>query len=155
GGSDGFHPSELLKGSDGNFYGVTSGGGPNDTGVVYKLTPAGAETIVYAFDPSFGGSSPYGNLSQDSDGNLYGGTLAGGYPRTLCGHNGCSLTGQSGTIFEITAAGTALLLSNFGPVDADGTLPSGPPIQGRDGNLYGVTRSGGENEDGVFYKITR
>jgi uncharacterized repeat protein (TIGR03803 family) len=156
GGSDGFHPSGLLKGSDGNFYGVTIGGGPNDTGVVYKLTPAGVETIVYAFDPSFGGGShPYGNLSQDSHGNLYGGTEDGGYPRTLCGNNGCSLTGQSGTIFEITTAGTAVLLSNFGPVDADGTNPSGPPIQGQDGNLYGVTTNGGANDAGVFYKITQ
>lgn len=155
GGSDGFHPSGLLKGSDGNFYGVTIGGGPNNTGVVYKLTPAGVETIVYAFDPSFGGSHPDGNLSHDSDGNLYGGTEAGGYPRTQSGNSGCSLTGQSGTIFEITAAGTAVLLSNFGPTDADGTNPSGPPIQGQDGNLYGVTTSGGASHAGVFYKITR
>ena len=29
------------------------------------------------------------------------------------------------------------------------------PIQGPDGNLYGVTTSGGANDAGVFYKITR
>jgi uncharacterized repeat protein (TIGR03803 family) len=155
GSNDGSDPSGLLKGSDGNFYGVTVSAGPNDTGIVYQLTPAGVETIVYAFDPSFGGSHPDGPLSQDSDGNLYGGTGAGGYPRTVCGNQGCSSTGQSGTIFEITAAGNAVLLSNFGPTDADGTNPSGPPIQGQDGNLYGLTTNGGANEAGVFYEITR
>ena len=149
--------SGLLKGSDGNFYGIASGHGPNGGGIVYKLTPAGVETIVHAFGPSTSGvgSFPEGTLSEDPNGNLYGGTQGGGYPRTVCGNQGCSSTGSSGTIFEITAAGNAVLLSNFGPTDADGTDPSGPPIQGQDGNLYGVTTNGGANDAGVFYKITR
>jgi hypothetical protein len=52
------------------------------------------------------------------DGNLYGGTQAGGYARTVCGNEGCGPTGWSGTIFEITAAGNAILWSNFGPSEA-------------------------------------
>lgn len=150
------YDSGLLKGSDGNFHGVAGSGGPNDAGIVYKLTPAGDETIVYAFNPSAGsGSEPEGALVEDSDGNLYGGTQSGGYPRTVYGTQGASLTGQSGTIFEITAAGNAVQLSNFGPTDADGTSPFGPLIQGQDGTLYGVTANGGANDAGVFYKITR
>jgi uncharacterized repeat protein (TIGR03803 family) len=158
GSSDGSnsYASGLLKGSDGNFYGVSSYGGPKNGGIIYKLTPAGAETIVYAFESGTGSSSqPEGGLLEDSDGNLYGGTQSGGYPRTEFSNDGPSLTGQSGTIFEITAAGKAVLLSNFGPTDADGTNPSGHPIQGQDGNLYGVTANGGANDTGVFYKITR
>jgi uncharacterized repeat protein (TIGR03803 family) len=156
--NDGGDPygSGLLKGSDGNFYGVTSNGGPSDSGIVYKLTPAGDETIIYAFVSSADtGSHPTGALVEDGDGNLYGGTQDGGYPRTVYGNQGASLTGQSGTIFEITAAGNAVQLSNFGPTDADGTNPSGPPILGQDGNLYGVTTNGGANGGGVFYKISR
>jgi len=158
GSNDGSDPyaSGLLKGSDGNFHGVTSGGGPNNGGIVYKLTPAGDETIMYAFDSSAGfGFHPEGALVEDSDGNLYGGTQSGGYPRTAIDNQGASLTGQSGTIFEITAAGNAVQLSNFGPTDADGTNPFGAPIQGQDGNLYGVTTNGGANDAGVFYKISR
>jgi uncharacterized repeat protein (TIGR03803 family) len=157
GSKDGSDPyqSGLLKGSDGNFYGVTVGDGPNSAGIIYKLTPAGDETIMYAFDPSAGFSHPEGALVEDSDGNLYGGSPSGGYPRTVYGDQGASLTGSSGTIFELTATGNAVLLSNFGPTDADGTDPSGPPIQGQDGNLYGVTSSGGANDAGVFYKTTR
>jgi uncharacterized repeat protein (TIGR03803 family) len=149
--------SGLLKGSDGNFYGTASGHGPNGDGIVYKLTPAGVETIVHAFGPSTSsgiGSFPQGTLSEDPNGNLYGGTQGGGYPRTVCGNEGCSNSGSSGTIFEITAAGNAVLLSNFGPSAADGTNPSGPPIQGQDGSLYGVTTNGGADDGGVFYKIT-
>jgi uncharacterized repeat protein (TIGR03803 family) len=158
GSSDGSEPyqSGLLKGSDGNFYGVTGDGGPNGGGVVYKLTPAGDETIVYAFNSSSGSASqPRGALVEDSDGNLYGATVFGGYPRTEYTNQGPSLSGQSGTIFEITAAGNAVLLSDFGPNDADGTFPAGPPILDQDGTLYGVTYNGGDHDDGVFYKITR
>jgi len=65
------------------------------------------------------------------------------------------MDGRSGTIFEITAAGNLVVLSNLGPTDADGTDPSGPPILGPDGSLYGVTSGGGAKGAGVFYKITR
>lgn len=156
--NDGAYPYDcgLLKARDGNFYGVASDGGPNYGGVVYKLTPAGDLTLMHAFDSSAGlGFRPEGTLVEDSLGNLYGSTQSGGYPRTVYGNHGASLTGQSGTIFEITAAGKAVQLSNFGPTDADGTNPAGPPILGQDGNLYGVTSSGGANGAGVFYKITR
>jgi hypothetical protein len=112
--------------------------------------------MMYAFDSSAGfGSRAEGTLVEDNDGNLYGGTQSGGYPRTVYGNQGASVTGQSGTILEITAAGNAVQLSNFGPTDADGTHPAGPPIQGQDGTLYGVTTNGGANDAGVFYKITR
>lgn len=156
GSNDGSNPSgsPLLKGTDGNFYGVTVSNGPNDRGIVYKLTPAGVETIVYAFDPSFSGSHPQGALTEDSEGNLYGATQVGGILRTVCAVPGCNVPVWSGTIFEITTAGNAILLSDFGPIDADGTIPSGPPIFGQDGNLYGLTSAGGANDVGVLYEIT-
>jgi uncharacterized repeat protein (TIGR03803 family) len=151
-----FVAAGLLKSRDGNFYGVTTNGGAANGGVIFKLTPAGVESIVYSFGVGANpGSKPSVTLVEDSLGNLYGGTRSGGYPRTVVGNQGASLTGQSGTIFEITAAGKAVQLSNFGPTDADGTNPAGPSILGQDGNLYGVTNSGGANGAGVFYKITR
>jgi uncharacterized repeat protein (TIGR03803 family) len=157
GSNDGSEPSGLLKGTDGNFYGVTVSGGPNSAGIVYRLTPTGVETIIYAFGagPSLGiGTHPQGTLSEDSSGNFYGGTQVGGNPRTVCDNQGCSLSGYSGTLFEITSSGNAVLLSTFGPTDAYGTNPSGPPILGQDGNLYGTTSTGGASEAGVFYKVT-
>jgi uncharacterized repeat protein (TIGR03803 family) len=72
----------LTQGSDGNFYGTTSGGGKNEGGTMFQLTPAGVETVLYSF-PNFPKStypdpSPDTNLIQGSDGNLYGATYSGG-----------------------------------------------------------------------------
>jgi uncharacterized repeat protein (TIGR03803 family) len=143
----------LLKGKDGNFYGVAGNGGPKNGGIVYKLTPAGEETIVYAFESdSKVGSGPEGTLVEDVDGNLYGAAQYGGSSRTTPANPNAD---PSGSIFEISAAGNAVLLSNFGPTNADGTHPSGPLVLGQDGTLYGVTSSGGTNDSGVFYEITR
>ena len=39
----------LIQGSDGNFYGTTFAGGAFASGAIFKVTPAGAETILYSF----------------------------------------------------------------------------------------------------------
>jgi uncharacterized repeat protein (TIGR03803 family) len=95
--SDGTFPvASLIQGADGNFYGTTSVGGSNGkgssiAGIVFKLTPAGVETVLHSFSASAegDGSDPEGALIQDSAGNLYGTTFLGGA-------NG------NGTVFKIT-----------------------------------------------------
>jgi uncharacterized repeat protein (TIGR03803 family) len=67
-------PGTLIQGSHGNFYGTTSGGGVNDGGTVFQVTPAGVFTLLYSFPK---GAEP-GGLVQGSDGNFYGTTGAGG-----------------------------------------------------------------------------
>jgi len=51
GGSDGNCPAwELAEGPDGNFYGVTTGGNATTPyGTIFKLTPGGSLTVLYAF----------------------------------------------------------------------------------------------------------
>ena len=51
GSSDGFGPTgSLVQGSgDGNLYGMTSGGGTAMLGTVFRITPAGEETVLYSF----------------------------------------------------------------------------------------------------------
>jgi len=40
--ANGNNPSAaLIQGTDGNFYGTTSYGGPSNLGVVFSMTPAG------------------------------------------------------------------------------------------------------------------
>jgi len=97
---DGNNPTTLILASDGNFYGITVGGGSVSNGytfgngTVFEVTPTGVEKIVYAF-----------------------------------------LGNKSGVFF------------------GDGFDPSSL-IEGRDGNLYGTTESGGENDEGTVFKLT-
>jgi uncharacterized repeat protein (TIGR03803 family) len=68
---DGMWPVTLIEATDGNFYGITARGGPADLGVVFKLTPGGAFTVLHTFDASEG--SPQSFL-QGLDGRFYGTT---------------------------------------------------------------------------------
>jgi uncharacterized repeat protein (TIGR03803 family) len=148
--ADGANPSASpVLGSDGNLYGVTSGGGsdavyPNGSGTVFKMTLDGKLTTLYTFCPTApctDGSTPTGIL-QASDGNLYGSTYFGG-------------STNAGTIFQLTPTGEFKSIHSFCSVAkcADGQSPNFPPIEGNDGNLYGTGYDGGSG-GGVFYKLT-
>jgi len=60
---------QIVQGTDGNLYGVTTGGGANGYGSVYHLTPAGQYTTLYSFTKGIGAYPQ--SLIQASDGNLY------------------------------------------------------------------------------------
>jgi len=74
----------LVRDSAGNLFGATEGGGINQAGVVYELTPNPDGTWTYSVIYKFGsgapgdGSGPYGSLATDSLGNVYGTTAGGG-----------------------------------------------------------------------------
>jgi uncharacterized repeat protein (TIGR03803 family) len=83
GGADGANPwAALIEATDGNFYGTTVfGGGGNCSGgcgTVFKMTPAGTVTVLYAFTGGTDGAAPMASLLQATDGNLYGTTVSGG-----------------------------------------------------------------------------
>lgn len=126
--ADGALPLAVIQGSDGNLYGTTELGGPNDYGTVFKLTPEGVETVIYFFKGGTDGAFPQA-LVEANDGNFYGTTSDGG-------------AHDAGCIFRLTPQGVETILYSFsGP--PDGANPMGQLIQGSDGNLYGVTFSGG------------
>ena len=153
---------ELVQGADGNFYGTTTLGGSGTClgpfgvqgcGTVFKITPSGAQTVLFNFpyDPNTNtavdGIYPYGGLVQGRDGNFYGTTSGGGNALGVCnGTLGC------GVVFKITPTGTFTGLHTFNGVfgtPAEGGVPTGRLILGRDGNLYGTTNEGGLTADGV------
>ncbi|MGO4885857.1 MAG: choice-of-anchor tandem repeat GloVer-containing protein [Bryobacteraceae bacterium] len=39
----------MVRDRGGNFYGTTAGGGAWGPGTVFKLSPAGTETVLYSF----------------------------------------------------------------------------------------------------------
>jgi uncharacterized repeat protein (TIGR03803 family) len=147
--ADGQYPvTTLIEGADGNFYGTTQSGGPDNDGTVFKITPTGALTTLHGFNGN-DGAAPYGSLMLASNGDFYGSADVGG-------PNG------AGTIFTITPGGALTTLYNFCSRGrcTDGQYPAGQLIQGSDGNLYGVTHAGGSyancNVDGcgTIFKMT-
>ena len=141
GGSDGeYSAAELVQGSDGNFYGTTVAGGTNDYGTVFKITPAGVETVLYTFTGGNDGGNPAAALIQGPDGNFYGTTENGG-------------TSAEGTVFRITPAGVETVLYTFTGAN-DGANPAAGLILGTDGNFYGTTQYGGPSNDGTAFEVT-
>ena len=61
-----------MQASDGNFYGTTSGGSNYNNGVVFEMSPAGAFTDLFHFDPNTDGAGPFAALVQGTNGILYG-----------------------------------------------------------------------------------
>ena len=77
GGADGYGPNgPLAHGSNGDFYGTTSGGGAG-YGVVFQVKPSGAFTVLHSFTGGADGTAPTGSLALDSAGSIYGGTASG------------------------------------------------------------------------------
>jgi uncharacterized repeat protein (TIGR03803 family) len=135
--------SSLILDKAGNLYGATQEGGTNGYGTVFKLDPNGQETILHNFAgyPS-DGLSPSGGLILDGAGNLYGTTFLGG-------------TTYQGIIFEIIKNGGESVLYNFAGGPSDGAFPTGNLLLDKQGNLYGITTSGGTLENGVVFKFNR
>ena len=128
----------LLRGTDGNFYGTTSGGGTYE-GVIFKITPLGKLTVLRNLDTTSGyepGSCP---LVQGSDGDFYGTTNFGG---------GSS---NAGTIFKITPGGKLTILHAFS--GSDGTGSNSGLMQATDGNLYGTAAPSSGNS-GTIFRVT-
>jgi len=96
--------SSMIQASDGNIYGTTPNYGTdplNIWGTVFKLTPAGAYSTLYAFTlHGSDGQIPNYGLLQASDGNLYGTTQSGG-------------DHSAGTVFKITLGGQATTVHSW------------------------------------------
>jgi len=147
-GTNGANPySSLVQGTDGNFYGTAILGGPAGTtcdpfgcGTIFKMTPQGKVTTLYAFTDGPDGGGPAAPLFQSTDGNFYGTTQVGG------------ITSRWGTVFKITSQGKLTVLHTFSALD--GQSPIAGVTLGSDGNLYGTASLGGYWGYGVVYRIS-
>jgi uncharacterized repeat protein (TIGR03803 family) len=142
--TDGYGPTGLVKGSDGNVYGTTvSGGQPSGggAGTFFRMDPTGNFKVLYAFVGGFAccdGGSPTAQPILASDGNFYGTTSAGGAFRNI------DHQGGFGTVYQFNpTTGVMTILHSFNLADGNGIFPNGPLVQATDGILYGTTREGG------------
>src|SRR5437016_9484168 len=111
GGADGAQPfSALVRDTAGNLYGTTTMGGSANAGVVFRVDPAGTETVLHNFVGGTDGTTPTGGLLEDKAGNFYGTTSQGG-------------TSNAGVLFEINAKGKYSVLHTFTGATNDGKYP--------------------------------
>lgn len=143
----------FVSGSEGNttcgtlysdgiyLYGTSQYGGPHSAGSVFKIMKDGSNfSVVYGFDGMQGdGEYPTGSVISDGI-YLYG--MTAGSPAI-----------SYGTIFKVRKDGTDFnVLHTFASIPSDGIAPQGSLVS--DGTyLYGMTRYGGTNDNGVIFRI--
>lgn len=172
--SDGSLPSSLVQGTDGNFYGTTSGGGNSTgSGTIFRITPQGVLTTLYYFCSQADcadGASPQAALMQDTDGNFYGVTEGGGSQNwgtiyrfsmglgpfaKLLQKSG--KVGQSGGILGQGFTGTTSVLLNGTPARftlvSDTYIQATVPVGATTGYVKVITPDGTLTSDVPFHVI--
>jgi len=143
---DGAYPTAAFTlGSDGNLYGTTLYGGLSGGGTAFKITAAGAVTVLHVFNDGstvHDGANPMAGLTLGSDGNFYGTTQFAG-------------SAGGGTAFKMTPAGVVTTLHSFkdGSTVNDGMNPYGDLVEGPAGNLYGTTWVNGNTDRGTVFRV--
>ena len=132
----------LIRNRFGNLYGTTANFGADNTGVVFKIDPAGKETVLCTFTGGEDGESPSSPLVGQGEGKFYGTTSFGG-------------AYHPGVVFGVTTGGEEKVLYSFCSQAncADGSDPSGGLLLDDKDNLYGTTDFGGTYGAGVVFKV--
>jgi uncharacterized repeat protein (TIGR03803 family) len=152
----GFYPlGGVILDPAGNLYGTTVYGGTGTNcglvhpGTVFELSPAPTGLWTAKVLHNFGsaancadGGNPFGSLSFDAAGNLYGTTTGGG-------------TYGYGTVFELSPARDGSwnqkVLHSFDGEDGQG--PESNLVFDSTGNLYGTTWGGGAGNYGTVFEL--
>jgi uncharacterized repeat protein (TIGR03803 family) len=160
--NDGETPAgSVIFDPAGNLYGTTAYGGTGGCillgsdvgcGVVYQMIPpktkggVWTEKVIYSFQGGKDGYFPWGDLTFDTQGNLYGATQYGGGKGTTCD----PLYQYCGTVFKLSPPKTKggkwseeVLYSFAG--GTDGANPNGGLVLDSKGAIYGATHIGGYN----------
>jgi uncharacterized repeat protein (TIGR03803 family) len=145
-GGDGATPNGSLLMSSGTLYGMTSRGGSQDRGTIFKIGQDGSGYgVLHSFQvANTDGVDPSGSLIS-ANGNLYGMTENGG-------------AGGAGTVFQVRPDGSNFaLVHSFsqrvpGLADANGGYAHGSLFQSGS-TFYGMTSSGGSQNLGVLFAV--
>ena len=139
----------VVFGSDNALYGAVAAGGEFSAGGLYRMTTGGSVGLLHSFAADGSeGSEVRAPLTDGGDSALYGTASSGG-------------TSNLGTVFSVTPGGTFTVLHSFAAFDPgtstypEGFAPGDGVTLANDGNLYGVTSSGGANMLGTIFRIER
>jgi uncharacterized repeat protein (TIGR03803 family) len=137
-GDNGFGPWGLVQDKEGNLFGKMStlkARGQSE----FEVTLNGRLIIPPTNAVPVGSS----RLVKDTSGNSYGTTFAGDIsnrPRFVWG-----------TVFKVGGDGTRTTLIAFNETNGANPLPD--LVQGRDGNIYGITTKGGAFKQGTIFRL--
>jgi uncharacterized repeat protein (TIGR03803 family) len=132
--------SSLARDSAGNLYGTASEGGLANAGIIYRLDPAGNQTVLHNFTGEPDGANPYAGVIRSTSGTIYGTTTQGG-------------VSNLGTVFRLDMAGQLTVLHSF-EGGIDGETPYAGLTSDAAGNLYGTCNKGGTGNAGIVYKLS-
>lgn len=179
--SEGYSPTGglTLASVDGNFYGITIGGGTFNTGTLFRFNPSTSTfTVLHNFTATEG--TPFVAPIEAKDKNLYGTSQNAATYRLVVGTGVYQLlpnkapgvpnaplfqasdgylystsqvggTKNLGTVFRMTTAGVIKVVHSFS--GTDGQLPQGAVVQASNGNLYGTASSGGSFGKGTVFEL--
>jgi uncharacterized repeat protein (TIGR03803 family) len=182
---DGVYPTTYTLGHDGCFYGATGGYAPEHPSIAYKISPKGAISVLHRFQTgaisnvcpgrdggifglsttndltthqvTFFALAPSGKLTtvhtftsqeilsdspyamiEGRDGNYYG------------------ISQDMDSVFKVAPSGTFTTLYSManGNSEAEGACPVDIE-EGQDGALYGVDQSGGIDDNGTLFKVSK
>ena len=142
-GTNGSLPTgDLTFDSAGNLFGTSRSGGAASGGTIYEIAKGGSKIITLASFTNVSGINPFGGITFDSAGNLFGAAAGGG-------------TANSGTVFELVKGGTTVsALDSF--TGSNGLYAFGGVTFDAGGNLFGTTNQGGTaGGGGTVYEIAK
>jgi len=141
--------TDVAIDAAGNLYGTSVLGGESGGGTVWQLSNVGGSwvhTVLYSFTGGRDGGEPYKGVTLDAAGNLYGTAVTGGSG---------SCEGGCGVTYKLTKSGSTYTQSVIhaftGGVDGSG--PGARVELDKQGNVYGMTPTGGANGLGTIYAL--
>jgi uncharacterized repeat protein (TIGR03803 family) len=139
--TDGCSPyGTLVMNKAGDLYGTTNLCGSHNGGIVWRVSKANRETVLYNFAGGFtDGANPFSGVVMDAKGNLYGDTNGGG-------------AWLSGIIYRVSKDGRLTLLHSLRG-GTNGGFPYGGLVRDAAGSLYGTTEEDGSDFYGTVFKF--
>jgi uncharacterized repeat protein (TIGR03803 family) len=131
----------LVLDASGNLYGTTLVGGPSGDGTVFEVPSGSTKLLTVADFNGTNGEVPFGGLTIDGAGNLYGTTQLGG----AYGY---------GTVFEV-AAGSSTITTVTSFKYAEGAHPQAGVTLDAAGDLFGTTPGGGASGLGTLFEVAK